>query len=70
MARVIIKKDKSPVEIKVGGESVWICRCGLTDNPPYCSGKHKQTRDEKDDELYIYENSKRYRVKLEKIEEG
>jgi len=46
------------------------CRCGLTDNPPYCSGKHKQTRDEKDDELYIYENGKRYKVKLEKIEEG
>jgi CDGSH-type Zn-finger protein len=49
---------------------VWICRCGLTDNPPYCSGKHKQIRDEKDDELYIYENGKRYKVKLEKIEES
>jgi CDGSH-type Zn-finger protein len=70
MARVIIKKEKTPVEIKVGGESVWICRCGLTDNPPYCSGKHKQIRDEKDDELYIYENGKRYKVKLEKIGEG
>lgn len=26
-----------------GGESVYICRCGLTGNAPFCDGSHKQT---------------------------
>jgi CDGSH-type Zn-finger protein len=71
MARIVIRKDNSPIEIKVGGESVWICRCGLTDNPPYCSGKHKKTRDEEEGKLYFYdEDGKRYEVKMEKLKEA
>lgn len=66
MARVIIHKENTPVEVKVGDKSVWICRCGLTTNPPYCSGKHKETRGEEEGKLYIYEDGKRYEVEVVK----
>ncbi|MCS7212668.1 MAG: CDGSH iron-sulfur domain-containing protein [Candidatus Calescibacterium sp.] len=66
MARVIIHKEKRPVEVKVGDKSVWICRCGLTTNPPYCSGKHKEIQAEEDDKLFLYEEGKRYEVEIVK----
>lgn len=68
MARVVVHKENKPVEIKVGDKSVWVCRCGLTTNPPYCSGKHKEIRDEDDKKLYVYEQGKKYEVELIKKE--
>jgi CDGSH-type Zn-finger protein len=54
MARIIILNTKGPVEIKPEKESVWICRCGLSKNQPFCDGSHKLVADEDDDKIYEY----------------
>ncbi len=63
MARIVVHEEKTPVEIKVGGESKWICQCGLTKNKPFCDGAHKLADGEVDSILYRYENGKRIEVK-------
>ena len=54
MARLIEKKDQSPIEIKQGSKSVFICACGLSKNQPFCDGSHHKTKDEKKGVLYRY----------------
>lgn len=68
MARVVIHRENSPVEVKVGDKNIWICRCGLTTNPPYCSGKHKEIKDESENKIYMYEQGKKYEVEIIKKE--
>lgn len=37
----IIYEKKTPHEISVkAGETVYLCRCGSTNNPPFCDGSH------------------------------
>lgn len=66
MARVIIHEEKSPMEIKIGDESKWICMCGLSKNKPFCDGSHKKTADEKEGKLYRYTNGEREEVTISK----
>ena len=54
MARLTRHEETEPKPIKVGGETVWICRCGLTKNEPYCDNSHELCKDEDDDFLYEY----------------
>lgn len=59
MTRIIVTKEKSPVEVKIGNESKWICMCGLSSKKPFCDGAHKQTKDEEEGKVYSYENGKK-----------
>jgi len=59
MARLVKYEEKGPMEIKIGGESKWICMCGLTKNKPFCDGKHKACHTEEEGKTYIYENGTR-----------
>jgi CDGSH-type Zn-finger protein len=54
MARLVKKDASGPMEIKIGGESKWVCMCGLSKNQPYCDGTHKKTSDEESGKLYRY----------------
>lgn len=54
-----------PMEIKVGGESKWICMCGLSNNQPFCDGSYKKMSGEEPSKVYSYnKDGTRTEVKL------
>ena len=54
MTRLVRKEDRGPMQVKVGNESKWICMCGLSNNQPFCDGRHKKTKDEQEGKVYQY----------------
>ncbi|MCS7243204.1 MAG: CDGSH iron-sulfur domain-containing protein [Candidatus Calescibacterium sp.] len=64
MPRYVKFHKKGPLLIEVSDKKIWICMCGLSDNFPYCSGKHKYSKDEDENKDYIYdENFNRKEIK-------
>jgi CDGSH-type Zn-finger protein len=56
MVRVVKHSASSPAKVTTkSGDSVFICRCGLTTNEDgTCSGKHAHTIGEEESKLYSY----------------
>ena len=56
MARLVVFKDKEPTLLTIGGETVKICRCGLTKDPKgLCDQTHLISKDEDDNATYFYD---------------
>ena len=56
MARLVKRTATGPYKVEVGGETKFICGCGLSRNQPFCDGTHKTTaRTEEADKLYWYD---------------
>jgi len=47
-----LKLDESDIDPEKG--DVAVCRCGLSEEFPFCDGTHRKTRTEDDDVLYRY----------------
>ncbi len=54
MARLVNHIRKAPYKVEKDGATVYICGCGLSTNPPYCTGTHKKIQDEPE-EVFFYD---------------
>jgi CDGSH iron-sulfur domain-containing protein 1 len=57
VSRIIELKGLTPLVLRradIKGESVSICRCGLSATFPFCDSSHKAARGEEADRLYQY----------------
>ncbi len=55
MARLVKRNRTQPYEVSVGGETKYICACGLSANLPFCDGTHSVTAEEEPGKLYWYD---------------
>ncbi len=64
MARLVICTENKPLKLKVNGETIAICQCGLSKKRPYCDGSHRRIKNEEEGKLYIYDENSRVEIKL------
>jgi CDGSH-type Zn-finger protein len=46
MPRLVKRTPQEPTRYVIEGKEVWLCKCGLSKNQPYCDSSHKLTKTE------------------------
>jgi CDGSH-type Zn-finger protein len=57
MARIVRRTAVEPTKYTLEGKEVWLCKCGLSKNQPFCDGSHKLTAGEEGGKLYWYDQA-------------
>jgi CDGSH-type Zn-finger protein len=57
MARLVKMSKTDPYQVTVGGETKYICSCGLSATMPFCDGSHELAAFEEEGKLYWYDSA-------------
>jgi CDGSH-type Zn-finger protein len=57
MPRLVKRTLQEPSRYVIEGKEVWLCKCGLSKNQPFCDGSHKLTKTEDPGKLYWYDDA-------------
>lgn len=57
MARIVKRTKLEPTKYVIEGKEVWLCKCGLSQNQPYCDSSHKLAKGEEAGKLYWYDDA-------------